>query len=195
MAVKEIATRLGRKPQSVGHKLMRLNAGVVPAKRGWSKVEDRRLGRLWHMGSWDALDRAFPGRSRDSIHVRAGVLGLRRERLALSESELANIAALTEAEIAYIAGLFDGEGSISRSDRWYRLSLALTYEPTIRWLEEKVGGAVHHYDRTAINPNHSPIWAWRLTKSRAIAALLRRMQPYLQVKAERVAAALEKLPA
>lgn len=193
MPIAAIAHRLGRKPQSVGHKLMRLNVGTVPKKRGWSKVEDRRLARLWNLETKEGIIRAFPGRTWESIAVRAAVLGVRRERLAASNTELQNIAMLSEIECAYIGGLFDGEGSIVKADRWYRLSLGLTYEPTIRWLETKVGGGVSYYAR-ANNPKHNPVWAWRLTKSRATAALLRRIRPYLQIKAERVDEALKTLP-
>lgn len=189
MPIASIAEQLGRKPQSVNHKLMRLNVGVLPRKRGWSKVEERRLLRLWPLAPQDEINRAFPGRTWDSISVRAAVLGVHRSRLATAEEEQSKIAALSETECAYIAGLFDGEGSLVLTGRWYRMSLGLTYEPTVRWLETTIGGGVTYYSRDT-HPEHNPVWAWRLTKTRAIRALLGRIYPYLQIKAEKARVAL-----
>jgi hypothetical protein len=103
---------------------------------------------------------------------------------------------------AYAAGLFDGEGNVDI--RWrtthggkynrfeLRLSVVQLATNVLDWLVENFGGS-HHRRGTKMR-GHVPVpvrvSAWVLTGPRALE-FLRRVRPYLIVKAAQVEIALE----
>jgi hypothetical protein len=53
----------------------------------WSEDEERALRAYFHRLTWDALQRMFPGRTREAIKREASRLGLTRPRLGLLDRE------------------------------------------------------------------------------------------------------------
>ena len=177
-----ISAELGLPLMGVRHKASRLNAGVIPSRRGWSKVEERRLLRLFPTGTWNDIEKALPGRTRDSIRTRANIMHTRRTEARVSDAltECALIASLNESEAAYIAGLIDGEGSIIRTKKGgLNFSVGMTNEEVIRFLTDHVGGSMR---AVRLLPNRKQVWTWKMSKRRACEALLARIRPYLIVK-------------
>lgn len=176
----DIAQALKKPIGGVRHKSSRLNAGVTTTRKGWSRIEVRRLIRLYPKGQIASLGQAFPGRSAESLQRKAAKLGLVRARRADAIEELGLLASLSERQAAYIAGLVDGEGSITRNRGCARFSLGLTSEPAIRWLAQVTGGS---FREVKVGPNRKRFWVWTLSKERAVAALYKRLSPYLLIKA------------
>jgi hypothetical protein len=97
---------------------------------------------------------------------------------------------------AYVAGLIDGEGCIhldvDRRHSTYRarVTVGMT-EPALSVLtalKEEWGGTL--YQMRAANARWAAAWTWHLTGPPAVR-LLRAIQPYLRIKCEQAAAALE----
>lgn len=179
-----IAVEMNRSLSGVRHKMCRLKAGCVTKRRGWSKVELRRLRDLYPTCSDLELAIAFPGRARVSILEKARLLGIRREVALRSVEWIRRIDALTEPEAAYIAGLIDGEGSLIRTGpNRQRLSITMgsTCPHVIAFIREKAGGNSYSY-KDGGGLGSKPFWRWSLTKSEAAEALLRRMRPYMIIK-------------
>jgi len=92
----------------------------------------------------------------------------------------------------YKAGLFDGEGYVGiylkKRSHNIRVVIGLTDPRPLAFLHAEYGGSLwtKHYD----NPNHRPFTSWYLTGSKVIQFLMD-VQPFLVVKAEQVALALE----
>lgn len=101
---------------------------------------------------------------------------------------------------AYAAGLFDGEGMIRVANhihrdgvtRIYQLhaTLGVTYHPVVEQLKQAYGGSVHqnrHDLRKAVNRIQ---FNW-VAASQQAASFLRRVRPYLIIKADQADLALE----
>ncbi len=100
---------------------------------------------------------------------------------------------LTAVEAAYIAGIWDGEGSVMlymrRDAVALKITVANTFLPLIEWLKEKTEiGAGLTKDRT---PDKHKVSHWFQANSEAAESLLRQIQPYLIVKAQQTALALD----
>lgn len=100
---------------------------------------------------------------------------------------------ITETQAAYIAGFLDGEGSVILVMR--RTSVAMYVSATnsnravLDWLAETSGvGGVN--DHRAVGERHAATWAWR-TSGDAAESLLRRILPYMIIKAEQARLAIE----
>lgn len=179
--IKEICRELKRPLSSVAHKAMRLNAGVDRHYRHFTKVDKRRLQRLYATAPWSELEAAFPGRSRPVISQAAQRFGIKRDRSRESIADVDRVMALPETDIAYFAGFIDGEGSIlRRSNGQVVISLGNTSKRAIDWMLSKVGGRAYWYPPNGMGTK--PIWRWHLSRSRVAAALLQRMKPYLLIK-------------
>ena len=178
---REIGAKLGRSIDSIRHRSSRLNAGVAGRKHCWSKLEVRRLRRLYPMASWHDLDIAFPGWKREAIREKAQRSGVLREPSASADEEIQKVLCLTEPEAAYIAGLVDGEGSIIQKKGWLVMSLGSTCHEAIEFLQDKVGGRSYFYP-TGSGMGHKPFWRWQLSKKYAVREVLRRLGPYLIIK-------------
>jgi len=185
----EIASTLHRSLQSIRHKIQRLNAGQFGHARAWSKMDIRRLQRLYPAAPWDALEVAFPGRTRYSIRMKAQRLGFERVPLADAEQERHLVLALSDTELAYLAGLIDGEGSFVIAKGYPVLSLGSTDKPVIDWLCQKLGGSFTAYPNGG-GLGTKPFYRWRLSKSRAVALLALRARPYWIIKRTQAEAAI-----
>jgi hypothetical protein len=178
----EIGKRLHRSEQSVGHKLQRLNAGSTPKHRHFTAVDKRRLRQLYPTASWLEIERAFPGRRRDTISQAAQRLGLTRPRSYEARDEIEAVNQLPETTIAYMAGIVDGEGSIiRRANGQPVLSIGSTSEPLIKWLHAYFGGRSYLY-ANGTGLGRLPFWRWHLSRSRIVEAVIARMKPYLLIK-------------
>ena len=102
-------------------------------------------------------------------------------------------------EIAYAAGLFDGEGMV-RIARFAKpnsahiryqviVMIGMTHEGIIRQLPENFTGSVHCNDHSKRNKKHRPQWCWYVSSQKA-ATFLRKIRPFLVVKAEEADIAL-----
>lgn len=97
----------------------------------------------------------------------------------------------------YAAGLFDGEGFIRINHQVIKTSnhirynlyggINMTYRPIIEKLYEEYGGSLH--SRPATPPNRA-LFGWVIA-SQTAASFLRRVRPYLVVKAAEADLALE----
>ncbi len=176
-----IAELLERSLWSVRHKTARLNAGEHVQFRPWDKVGIRRLRKLYPLAEWAELERAFPGRSRNTIRTKARKLGLSRFRAVDAIKELAKIEALSDTEAAYIAGMIDGEGSIILTNGRLVMSMGSTCHEIILWFHEKIGGRSYFY-ATGSGLGTKPFWRWHLSKVRAAAALVKKIRPWMIIK-------------
>jgi hypothetical protein len=93
--------------------------------------------------------------------------------------------------VGYLAGLIDGEGCITRQNGRWRLQVAMTHEPTIRWLGT-LGGTVR--ERSVVG-NRQPCWRWILARQADVHACLTALLPVLRVKATQAARALSEIGA
>lgn len=112
---------------------------------------------------------------------------------------------------AYLAGFFDAEGSISINQvkkRAYRNGKAFgpyftsyrlharigsTNQAILQWMVSRVGGAVYdHYGKQGPQGNRKPAWTWHLG-GESTRAFLETIRPYLRIKQEQMALALEFL--
>ncbi len=128
---------------------------------------------------------------------------------AVSKAQL-----ISEMDAAYIAGFFDGEGCLTmrRSNRHargktgsgvvsvhYRLALdfANKHIGVLKWIQERVGGAIYAKHGPAKNEKWAPAFALVLWNKADICTVLRSIQPFVKVKVDQVAIGLEflELPA
>ena len=112
------------------------------------------------------------------------------------DAAMENVRQMTEGECMWFAGLFDGEGSVTLSNRRLPgggtvvISLVNTCEPLMVRLREVVGaGPLHFNEVSAGNPRHNDTWTWQLCGAAALE-VLRQVRPWLIVKAERADAVL-----
>ena len=102
---------------------------------------------------------------------------------------------LTDVEAAWLAGLFDGEGSIIFAKNRPAKNVRITITNCCHFLVERVlevtgTGSIIDMGNERRNPNHSPSWNWACYGENA-RILLRRMEPWLIAKREKVQHALE----
>jgi len=104
----------------------------------------------------------------------------------------------TVAELSYLAGILDGEGSISilprkvrggDTDYFLRIQVVNTHLPMLQWLEERYGGGVCKKGKPP-HAHHRQGYIWAL-HARAAGRLLEMILPYLVIKSEQAAAAIE----
>ena len=180
--IEEIAQSMHRSRDSVAHKAMRLNAGVERKLRHFTKVELRRLRRLYPTASWSELERAFPNRSRVTLSQAAQRLRIRRHRSTESLEWVWRVQRLSDPDAAYIAGLIDGEGTIvARANGQRVMSMGNTNLEVIEWLVAHVGGTFYH-SPNGTGLGKKPFWRWHLSRSRVVEALIERMRPYAIIK-------------
>lgn len=100
---------------------------------------------------------------------------------------------------AYAAGLFDGEGFV-RVDVWHKpdsnhtryqviASIGMVHYPVIKALQDEYGGSLLENRHDLRNPVNRIQFNWRVA-SQIACRFLKRVQPYLIVKADQVALAL-----
>lgn len=96
---------------------------------------------------------------------------------------------MKKVDIAYIAGIIDGEGCISiwrrhrvkSSDVYYTaicVSMGMTSEWMIRWMQMLFGGSVYKNKR---HPLHKDSWQWNVRNERAME-MIKLILPYLKLK-------------
>ena len=105
-----------------------------------------------------------------------------------------------EVLLAYAAGLLDGEGSLVigcglKADRpspsyWLQVDTTNTDRALIDRLHEHFGGHISDHSHAPSRRRQRPCWAWRVI-SRDAPAFLRRIQPFVRVKAGQIVIALE----
>lgn len=105
---------------------------------------------------------------------------------------------MTEMQKAYIAGIVDGEGHIGIAQRLtptsisyqLRLAVSMTEYSVIQWLA--VTTKLGHARKILTAPEHPgrPAYCWALSTTAAIH-LIREIQPYLIVKKDHAAIAIE----
>lgn len=95
------------------------------------------------------------------------------------------------ATLGYIAGLLDGEGCVTKQNGRWKVQIAMTHEPVIRWLGT-MGGTVRE---RKVNGNRQRTWRWLLMRQIDVRDFLRAMHPLLLVKADHVAAVLAEIDA
>ena len=83
----------------------------------------------------------------------------------------------------YAAGLLDGEGCFGivkahSREHSARVTVAMTTEPVLRWLQNTYGGAV---SRRPVKEGWKPVWAWVVQGPRSVE-VARRVRPFLKVK-------------
>lgn len=89
---------------------------------------------------------------------------------------------MTQLEIGYLAGIIDGEGTITLTkDKEFRFPTIAVASCTLGILEEIKricdGGVIT--SKKTYKVNHSPSWAWKIERWRAIA-VLEEITPYLK---------------
>lgn len=105
---------------------------------------------------------------------------------------------MSEPEIAWFAGLFDGEGSIVRSQRSYkngtghfRIQITNTILPLLERARDFTGvGFIRLRKMSKKNPRWTDCYLWEVGPGEALE-ILRQVRPWLIVKAERADAVLE----
>jgi hypothetical protein len=87
-------------------------------------------------------------------------------------------------EIGYLAGLFDGEGSVFPTQRFFgwQVRITMTNEEVMRWLHS-LGGALSYSEN---KPPRLPTWTWALNRYEDVPRFCETMLPYLKVKRARV---------
>lgn len=108
----------------------------------------------------------------------------------------ADMRQMSDVEAAWLAGLFDGEGSIVLVNRrraqqrpQYVIHVYNTYRPLVERIVE-VTGLNNTSVRESKNPRHATAYKWSCAGADAVS-ILRRMRPWLLVKAERADAVFE----
>ncbi len=82
--------------------------------------------------------------------------------------------------LGYLAGLLDGEGCITIQNKSWRIQIAMTHEPVIRWLGV-IGGSV---STRKVYGNRKPSWRWLLMRQADVLDFLETVAPHLMVKAQ-----------
>lgn len=103
---------------------------------------------------------------------------------------------MAKVDLAYAAGFFDGEGCIvitkykdgHRTQFQMRVQMTNTDELVLRWLQELFGGRIRRRARN--NPKWRQIFFWELSSCQAYD-FLKKVQPYLRVKAGQAKVALD----
>jgi hypothetical protein len=95
----------------------------------------------------------------------------------------------SKTTLAYIAGLMDGEGCLTTQNDSFRLQIAMTDEPVIRWLSE-IGGTV---SLRKIYGNRKQCWRWLVMAQSEVHQLLSALLPFLRVKKNLARRALEHI--
>lgn len=93
-------------------------------------------------------------------------------------------------KIAYLAGLIDGEGYL-KVEKWgtIRLTIGMTDEKTICWIQENFGGNVKEQK----TPKGKPFYVWRMNQGKDLFYLLLLVIPFLITKKEILTDALKNL--
>jgi hypothetical protein len=95
-----------------------------------------------------------------------------------------------ERDLIYLAGFIDGEGTITalrqtrvqtgNESMSFRVMLANSHEPVMRWIYETFGGGLSN-PRSVRSVKHKPVMTWYIGAYEALA-LCHRLLPYLKVK-------------
>lgn len=116
-------------------------------------------------------------------------MGLKKRSAAVE-----SVRQMTEGEAMWFAGLFDGEGSITLTDRrrtgggTVKISIANTCRPLLERAHEVAGvGPIRFTVRP--DPNHLDIGIWETLGASALE-ILRQIRPWLISRAERADAVL-----
>jgi|ERR1041385_862718 hypothetical protein len=93
---------------------------------------------------------------------------------------------MTALEAAYLAGLLDGEGCIAirtRPDGWVNacLEICMTDRRPLDWAA-RVTGAGRVYSGIEGRSNRRQPYHWKVGSVAAAAAILRQVEPFMQVK-------------
>ena len=98
---------------------------------------------------------------------------------------------VSEAERAYTAGIIDGEGCIRMQRGTFGLDVSVgnTDLVLLAWLHQRWGGKIYP-NRSIKIRNAKPFFHWRVCSKEAFP-LLRDVLPFLVVKQDRAAKALE----
>lgn len=180
-----MADALGRSLESVSHKLHRLGLPRPGRKiRRWRHWETARLHQFYETYETTAdIQKRFPGRTLDSIHLKAREVGLRRKGRArayqANPEALSRIRNLSNFKLGYIAGILDGEGNLSHKNGLTRIAVGSTSLRMLKWMQDVVGGNIH---AAKAKVNRRPFWVWTLSQHQVVIALLNRLKPYLLIK-------------
>lgn len=91
--------------------------------------------------------------------------------------------------LSYIAGLIDGEGCITLANKCWRIQVAMTDEPVIRWLGT-FGGSVSERKRYGKRKRN---WRWLIMRQSEVVEFLMATMPYLRVKRDQAENAIREI--
>jgi len=182
---KEMAEELGRSLESISHKLHRLGLPKPGRRiRHWRHWETKRLRQFYETyETADEIQKRFPGRTLDSIHLKARQIGLRRRGRATAyrtdPEALRRIRNLSNFKLGYIAGILDGEGCVTHKNGITRITVGSTSLRMLEWMKSEIGGNINAAKAKA---NRRPFWLWALSQHQVVSALLNRLKPHLLIK-------------
>ena len=81
----------------------------------------------------------------------------------------------------YVGGFFDGEGSIARSGRSFRISIAQTNEEILNEICD-FAGVGHVFKVTKRKEHWKDSWVYHIGSKKDIHLFLKRISPYLILK-------------
>ena len=102
---------------------------------------------------------------------------------------------MKETDLAWAAGFIDGEGTVyisperTKHPMGLRLLASQTVEKPLRKLQSLFGGGNVYLRNDTRKETYRPLWTWQLSGTLAKAAL-KAMLPYLTVKSQQAAIAL-----
>jgi len=115
--------------------------------------------------------RAAARRYRGTIWSKAAAGRFKPSRLQLPDNR---------ETLAYVAGIVDGEGCLTLQNKCWRIQVAMTDEPVIRWLGE-LGGVVK--ERSVVG-RRQRCWLWLVMRQTEVSEVLIAIRPWLRVKAQ-----------
>lgn len=99
---------------------------------------------------------------------------------------------INEADKYYIAGFFDGEGSLFRHQKGWRISIGNSDEAVIRWMRALFNDIGTFDSFPPRKAQHKFAYAWRINRQGEVWAFLEMFKSYLKIKDKLALVALEE---
>jgi len=184
---REIATRLGRSPNSVGKKLQALGLKI----RMWTSKEKKVLQQLLDTGySYEEIARILR-RTSNAIRIKAERDLEYKRGLRLNPKPKFSLDSLSDADKGYIAGFLDGEGTFTitrHQDNRRKNSQFTPYisgsnsnRDVIEWLQSKLPSC-NIYVTEDSRPKRKDCFHFRITTSADIIEIIKAIASHLKVK-------------
>jgi len=98
---------------------------------------------------------------------------------------------MTREHLLWVAGLFEGEGSVSRSNGRWQVALSMTDEDVIKRLAERTGSG---FITQAKRAGRKTIYYWRVTQRLTMLSIMEQLLPEMgDRRAVRMRQAVEEL--